>query len=78
MLDHPDEFYMNVYRAWRRRNAPNVDVRIVIAVAISLVSLVQYYNGAVKWVSNREGRYVQTSYWTQVKSLSLMFKFVYV
>ena len=45
MLDNPDEFYMNMYRAWRRRHAPNVDVRIVIAVTISLISLVQYYNG---------------------------------
>ncbi|KAA0202490.1 hypothetical protein HAZT_HAZT005755, partial [Hyalella azteca] len=38
MLDHPDEFYMNFYRAWRRRNYPNVDVRIVLAVTISLIS----------------------------------------
>ncbi|KAL7637178.1 UNVERIFIED_CONTAM: hypothetical protein RMT77_011890 [Armadillidium vulgare] len=49
MLDHPDQFYMNYYRAWRRRHAPNVDVRIVIAVTISLISLVQYYNGWVKY-----------------------------
>ena len=48
MLDHPDEFYMNYYRAWRRRNAPNVDVRIVIAVTISVISLVQYYNKFTK------------------------------
>ncbi|MCL4128184.1 UNVERIFIED_CONTAM: hypothetical protein GTU68_031905 [Idotea baltica] len=49
MLDNPDQFYMNYYRAWRRRHAPNVDVRIVIAVTISLISLVQYYNGWVKY-----------------------------
>lgn len=49
MLDHPDEFYMNYYRAWRRRNYPNVDVRIVVAVTISLISAVQYYNGWSKF-----------------------------
>ncbi|KAK7070875.1 DnaJ subfamily C member 25 [Halocaridina rubra] len=49
MLDHPEEFYQNVYRAWRRRMAPHVDVRIVLAVTISLISLVQYYNGWVKY-----------------------------
>ncbi|XP_068210247.1 dnaJ homolog subfamily C member 25 homolog [Palaemon carinicauda] len=49
MLDHPEEFYRNVYRAWRRRMAPHVDVRIVLAVTISLISLVQYYNGWVKY-----------------------------
>jgi len=49
MLDHPDEFYMNYYRAWRRRNYPNVDVRIVIAVTISVISGIQYYHGWNKY-----------------------------
>lgn len=49
MLDHPDEFYMNYYRAWRRRNYPNVDVRIVLAVTISIISAIQYYNGWSKY-----------------------------
>ncbi|XP_076031525.1 dnaJ homolog subfamily C member 25 homolog [Oratosquilla oratoria] len=49
MLDHPDQFYQNMYRAWRRRMAPHVDVRIVLAVTISLISLVQYYNGWTKY-----------------------------
>lgn len=48
MLDHPEQFYQNVYRAWRRRMAPHVDVRIVLAVTISLISLIQYYNGWTK------------------------------
>lgn len=48
MLDHPEQFYQNVYRAWRRRMAPHVDVRIVLAVTISCISLVQYYNGWTK------------------------------
>ncbi|XP_042887504.1 dnaJ homolog subfamily C member 25 homolog [Penaeus japonicus] len=49
MLDHPEQFYQNVYRAWRRRMAPHVDVRIVLAVTISFISLVQYYNGWTKY-----------------------------
>ncbi|KAK8752986.1 hypothetical protein OTU49_001818, partial [Cherax quadricarinatus] len=49
MLDHPEQFYQNVYRAWRRRMAPHVDVRIVLAATISLISLVQYYNGWTKY-----------------------------
>ncbi|XP_042227131.1 dnaJ homolog subfamily C member 25 homolog [Homarus americanus] len=49
MLDHPEQFYQNVYRAWRRRMAPHVDVRIVLAATISLISLVQYYNGWMKY-----------------------------
>lgn len=48
MLDHPEQFYRNVYRAWRRRMAPKVDVRIVLAVTITVISLVQYYNGWTK------------------------------
>ncbi|XP_071517357.1 dnaJ homolog subfamily C member 25 homolog [Panulirus ornatus] len=51
MLDHPEQFYQNVYRAWRRRMAPHVDVRIVLAATISFISLVQYYNG---WTKYRE------------------------
>lgn len=43
MLDHPDEFYYNYYRYYKTRTAPKVDVRIVIAVAISVISVVQYY-----------------------------------
>ncbi|KAL4225101.1 DnaJ subfamily C member 25 [Mactra antiquata] len=43
MLDHPDEFYYNYYRYYRTRTAPKVDVRIVIAVTITVVSVVQYY-----------------------------------
>lgn len=48
MLDNPEQFYQNYYRAWRRRNL-SVDIRIVIAVTISLISLVQYYNGWTKY-----------------------------
>ncbi len=44
MLDHPEEMWQNYYRYYRRRMAPKVDVRIVIAVTISVISLIQYYS----------------------------------
>lgn len=44
MLDNPDEYYAHYYRYYRRRVAPKVDVRIVLAVTISIISLVQYYS----------------------------------
>jgi len=43
MLDNPDEMYRHYYRYYKRRVSPKVDVRIVIAVTITLISLVQYY-----------------------------------
>ncbi|WAR02776.1 DJC25-like protein [Mya arenaria] len=43
LLDHPDEFYYNYYRYYKTRTAPKVDVRIVIAVTITVISVVQYY-----------------------------------
>ena len=58
MLDHPEEMWQNYYRYYRRRMAPKVDVRIVIAVSISLISFVQYYSAwtnyeeAIKYLSN--------------------------
>ena len=57
MLDHPEEMWSNYYRYYRRRMAPKVDVRIVIAVSISLISAVQYYSAwtnyedAIKYLS---------------------------
>jgi len=44
MLDHPDEYYAHYYRYYRRRVAPKVDVRIVIFVTISVISIIQYYS----------------------------------
>ncbi|XP_059166531.1 dnaJ homolog subfamily C member 25 homolog [Physella acuta] len=43
MLDNPDEYYSHYYRYYRRRVAPKVDVRIVIAVTITVISIIQYY-----------------------------------
>lgn len=44
MLDHPDEYYAHYYRYYRRRVAPKVDVRIVLFVTISIISVIQYYS----------------------------------
>lgn len=45
MLDNPDEYYAHYYRYYRRRVAPKVDVRIVIVVTLTIVSVIQYYSG---------------------------------
>lgn len=44
MLDNPDEYYAHYYRYYRRRVAPKVDVRIVIFVTLSVISIIQYYS----------------------------------
>lgn len=44
MLDNPDQYYAHYYRYYRRRMAPKVDVRIVIFVTISVISIIQYYS----------------------------------
>ena len=43
MLDHPDQVYSHYYRYYRRRMTPRVDVRIVVAVALTVISVVQYF-----------------------------------
>ncbi|XP_064635088.1 dnaJ homolog subfamily C member 25 homolog [Lineus longissimus] len=43
MLDNPEEMYLHYYYYYRRRMAPKVDVRIVVAVTISIISVIQYY-----------------------------------
>lgn len=43
LLDNPEAYYAHYYRYYRRVYAPKVDVRIVIVVAISLISIYQYY-----------------------------------
>jgi DnaJ homolog subfamily C member 25 len=44
MLDHPEEYYSHYYRYYQRRLAPRVDVRLVIAVTISVISVIQYFS----------------------------------
>lgn len=44
MLDNPSEYYSHYYRYYRRRMTPKVDVRLVLIVTISVISLIQYYS----------------------------------
>ncbi|EGD72249.1 hypothetical protein PTSG_11569 [Salpingoeca rosetta] len=43
-LEHPDEYYANIYRYYKRRAAPKVDVMPVIITFISVISAFQYFN----------------------------------
>lgn len=49
MLDNPQAYYAHYYRYYRRRLAPKVDVRIVLAVTITIISIIQYYSGWSKY-----------------------------
>jgi DnaJ family protein C protein 25 len=44
ILDHPEEMWRNYYSYYSRRPAPKVDVRIVIAATVSIISLIQCVN----------------------------------
>lgn len=44
MLDNPNQYYAHYYRYYRRRVAPKVDVRLVLFVTISIISIIQYYS----------------------------------
>lgn len=44
MLDNPSAYYAHYYRYYRRRVAPKVDVRLVVVVTISIISIIQYYS----------------------------------
>lgn len=41
MLDNPEAVYRHYFRYYRKRMAPRVDVRIVLAVTITVISVVQ-------------------------------------
>lgn len=45
MLENPDQYYRHYYRYYRRRVAPKVDVRLVLIVTITLISIIQYFTG---------------------------------
>jgi len=51
MLDHPEEYYRHYYHYYRRRMAPKVDIRVVIAVTITVISVFQYYTAMFRWSS---------------------------
>lgn len=44
MLDNPSEYYAHYYRYYRRRITPKVDVRLVLVVTITIISIIQYYS----------------------------------
>lgn len=49
MLDNPQEYYAHYYRYYRRRVAPKVDVRLVLIVTISIISLIQYFSAKQRY-----------------------------
>lgn len=51
LLDNPDAYYAHYYRYYRRRVAPKVDVRIVIIVTLTIISIIQYYSGGQRYDS---------------------------
>ncbi|ODM96717.1 DnaJ subfamily C member 25 [Orchesella cincta] len=51
MLDHPEEYYRHYYHYYRHRMAPKVDIRIVVAVTITVISAFQYYAAMFRWSS---------------------------
>lgn len=49
MLDNPDEVYRHYWYYYRRRYSPKVDVRIVLVVTISVISIFQYYGSLSRY-----------------------------
>ncbi|PIK48167.1 hypothetical protein BSL78_14959 [Apostichopus japonicus] len=44
MLDHPEMVYSHYYRYYKKRVTPKVDPKIVVAVSITVISLIQYFS----------------------------------
>ncbi|TGZ54790.1 hypothetical protein CRM22_010546 [Opisthorchis felineus] len=57
MLDHPEETYFHYYRYYRHRYSPKIDVRIVIAIIVTVLCVIQYigqwtsYNHALTYLA---------------------------
>jgi len=49
MLDNPEYAYYHYYRYYKRQVTPKVDVRIVIAATISVISILQYMHRHVRF-----------------------------
>lgn len=49
MLDHPEEYYRNMYNYYRHQH-PRVDPTVIIVVTISVISAVQYF---IWWNNHR-------------------------
>lgn len=76
MLDHPEEVYSHYYRYYRRRVAPKVDVRLVIAVSISIISAIQYFTSWQRYSVSFKS-FIQTLFiiWTCRHSLGKLLRF---
>uniref|UniRef100_A0A0K0F8H6 DnaJ homolog subfamily C member 25 (inferred by orthology to a human protein) n=1 Tax=Strongyloides venezuelensis TaxID=75913 RepID=A0A0K0F8H6_STRVS len=48
-LDHPEDRYYNYYQYYRMKAAPKVDIRVVVAVTVILVSAFQYLSAKQKY-----------------------------
>lgn len=75
MLDHPEEVYSHYYRYYRRRVAPKVDVRLVIAVSISIISAIQYFTSWQRYSVSLKS-FIQTLFiiWTCRLSLGKLLR----
>ncbi|OON18136.1 DnaJ domain protein, partial [Opisthorchis viverrini] len=57
MLDNPEETYFHYYRYYRHRYSPKIDVRIVIAIIVTVLCVIQYigqwtsYNHALTYLA---------------------------
>lgn len=49
MLDNPEEAYYHYWRFYKRRLTPKVDVRIVLAVTFTVISVLQYLHKAHRY-----------------------------
>lgn len=49
MLDNPNAYYSHYYNYYRRRVSPKVDIRLVIIVTITIISVIQYYSGVSRY-----------------------------
>lgn len=49
MLDNPEEAYYHYYRFYKRRLTPKVDVRYVLAVTITIISIIQYLHKSQRY-----------------------------
>jgi len=49
MLDNPEEAYYHYYQYYRRRLTPKVDVRYVLFVTITIISIIQYLHKANRY-----------------------------
>jgi len=64
MLDHPEEHYQHYYHYYKRKMSPKVDVRIVIIVTITVISIFQYYTAMFRWSSGMRYLAAQPKYRT--------------